>query len=259
MKKIFFLLGIILSLSINAQNWSLTGNAGTTPGTNFIGTTDIKDLVFKTNNSERIRLTSQGRLGIGHGSSTLSYDPYAQLVVEGDCLIALGESAKGFRVFDLPNDYNHFRVDSESQNVFIQEFPIGYTIIGSSGVPTCTDCNEYKLFVKKGIRTEKVKVDIAANNGWADYVFKKDYRLRPLAEVEKFIAENGHLPEVPSEKEAIENGIELKEMNILLLKKVEELTLYTLQQQKQIDEQQKREAEQNRRIEQLENKLNNTK
>ena len=117
----------------------------------------------------------------------------------------------------------------------------------------------YRLFVKEGILTEKIKVEIAANNGWADYVFTKDYKLRPLAEVEKFIAENGHLPEVPSEKEAIANGIELKEMNILLLKKVEELTLYTLQQQKQIDEQQKRETEQNRRIELLENRINNTK
>ena len=57
----------------------------------------------------------------------------------------------------------------------------------------------------------------------------------PLNELDQFIKTNGHLPEVPTTEEAIANGIELKEMNILLLKKVEELTLYTLQQQKQID------------------------
>ena len=68
-------------------------------------------------------------------------------------------------------------------------------------------------------------VEIAAENGWADYVFAKDYKLMPLKEVEKYININGHLPEVPSTEEAIKNGIELKEMNILLLKKVEELTL----------------------------------
>jgi len=96
--------------------------------------------------------------------------------------------------------------------------------------------NDYRLFVKDGIRTEKVKVDIAANNGWADYVFEPDYKLMPIEEVERFIKQNGHLPEVPTTAEAITNGIELKEMNILLLKKVEELTLYSIQQHKELEE-----------------------
>ena len=56
----------------------------------------------------------------------------------------------------------------------------------------------------------------------------------PLNELENFITKNKHLPEVPTTNEAIEKGIELKEMNILLLKKVEELTLYVIQQQKEI-------------------------
>lgn len=104
---------------------------------------------------------------------------------------------------------------------------------------TCADCDSYRLFVKDGIKTEKLKVEIAANNGWADYVFAKDYKLMPLKELQSYIDDKGHLPEVPTTEEAIKNGIELKEMNILLLKKVEELTLYTLQQQSQIDKQQK--------------------
>lgn len=99
----------------------------------------------------------------------------------------------------------------------------------------CSDCADYRFFVKDGIRTEKIKVDIAANNGWADYVFEADYKLMPLTEVEQFIKQNGHLPEVPTTAEAIENGIELKEMNILLLKKVEELTLYSIELQKRIE------------------------
>lgn len=113
----------------------------------------------------------------------------------------------------------------------------------------CSNCTDYKLFVKDGIKTEKIKVDIAANNGWADYVFKKDYNLMPLKDLQSYIDEKGHLPEVPTTEEAITNGIELKEMNILLLKKVEELTLYTLQQQKNIEEQ-------NKRIETLEKEVN---
>ncbi len=99
----------------------------------------------------------------------------------------------------------------------------------------CTNCTDYRLFVKDGIKTEKVKVEIAASNGWADYVFKEDYPLMPLNELDQFIKTNGHLPEVPTTEEAIANGIELKEMNILLLKKIEELTLYTIEQQKRIE------------------------
>ncbi|WP_379968891.1 hypothetical protein [Epilithonimonas sp. UC225_85] len=94
----------------------------------------------------------------------------------------------------------------------------------------------YKLYVKDGIKTEKVKVEIAAENGWADYVFAKDYKLMSLQEVEKYININGHLPEVPTTEEAIKNGIELKEMNILLLKKVEELTLHLIEQNKKINQ-----------------------
>ena len=137
---------------------------------------------------------------------------------------------------------------------FIQNSPSTMTNALSIGLPTekafimssgkigmgtealfCTDCNDYRLFVKDGIRTEKIKVDIAANNGWADYVFEPDYNLMPLTQVEQFIKQNGHLPEVPTTAEAIANGIELKEMNILLLKKVEELTLYSIELQKRIE------------------------
>lgn len=88
----------------------------------------------------------------------------------------------------------------------------------------------YRLSVNGKIRAHGVKV----YTGWADYVFKKDYVLRPLEDVEYFIEENGHLPNVPSEKEVEENGIELGEMNAKLLEKIEELTLYLIEQNKEI-------------------------
>jgi hypothetical protein len=72
-------------------------------------------------------------------------------------------------------------------------------------------------------------------NDWADYVFASDYKLLPLKQVEAYYKENRHLPEVPSEKDVIENGVNIAEMNKLLLKKVEELTLYLVQQQKDIE------------------------
>lgn len=77
-----------------------------------------------------------------------------------------------------------------------------------------------------------VKVSLPVNNVWPDYVFKKDYKLRPLAEVEQFIAANNHLPDVPSEAAVKENGIDVANMDAVLLRKVEELTLYMIQLQK---------------------------
>jgi hypothetical protein len=68
-----------------------------------------------------------------------------------------------------------------------------------------------------------------------DYVFAKDYNLRPLADVKKFLEANQHLPEMPSAKEIQSNGVDLVELNMTLLKKVEELTLYAIQQQAEIE------------------------
>lgn len=73
-------------------------------------------------------------------------------------------------------------------------------------------------------------------NVWPDFVFKKDYPLISLYDVENYIKENNHLPNIPSEEEVINGGINVSEMNVLLLQKIEELTLYAIKQQKLIDE-----------------------
>ncbi|NMR35633.1 hypothetical protein HIO71_15755 [Chryseobacterium aquaticum] len=230
MKKTLIMLTALSSLFLNAQ-WSLTGNSGTNPNNNFLGTTDNQDLVFRTNNQERLKMKNDGKIIFGDNNGVVNSN--SQFSFMGIIEFNTIDQTHGFTIYD--DFQSRFRVDSDFDNVFIQENNDGYTIIGSNVIPNCSDCNQYKLFVKDGIRTEKVKVDIAANNGWADYVFKKDYKLMPLKELDKFISTNGHLPEVPTTEEAIKNGIELKEMNILLLKKIEELTLYTIEQQKRIE------------------------
>jgi hypothetical protein len=107
----------------------------------------------------------------------------------------------------------------------------------------------YKLEVAGTIHAKAVVVDL---NGYADFVFEKGYQLPKLSQVEDFIKTNGHLPDVPSAKEAKENGINLVDMQVKLLQKVEELTLYALDQQKILEEQQKQ-------IEQLEKRLKGVK
>lgn len=79
------------------------------------------------------------------------------------------------------------------------------------------------------------KMKYTNENQWSDRVFEKNYLLMPLKEVEKFIAKNNHLPNVPSAAEVVEKGVAMDEMVSKLLEKVEELTLYTIKQQKEID------------------------
>ena len=95
-----------------------------------------------------------------------------------------------------------------------------------------SDPGDYKLAVNGTIRSKEVIVETA---NWADYVFEPDYKLKSLDEIEQFIKENGHLPDIPSATQVQKNGVGLAEMNILLLKKVEELTLYIIDQQKEIN------------------------
>lgn len=91
-----------------------------------------------------------------------------------------------------------------------------------------------KLTVNGTIYGREVKVDL--NVPGPDYVFSKDYALMTLDQVRSYIAANGHLPEVPSAQEMETNGIHLSEMNMLLLKKVEELTLHIIQLNERIQQ-----------------------
>ncbi|MNQ86086.1 hypothetical protein D3C85_1012700 [compost metagenome] len=106
-----------------------------------------------------------------------------------------------------------------------------FLIDGKVGIGTISPTN--KLDVNGTIHSKEVKVDMI---GWSDFVFKKDYNLPTLAQVEKYISEKGHLENIPSEEEVLKNGINLGEMNARLLQKIEELTLYTIQQSKEIQD-----------------------
>jgi len=104
---------------------------------------------------------------------------------------------------------------------------------GTVGIGT-TNTGSHKLAVEGSIGAREIKVEA---NGWSDFVFSNDYRLPTLTEVENHIKEKGHLKGIPSAEEVEENGFFLGEMDSKLLQKIEELTLYTIQQQKEIIEQ----------------------
>ncbi|MEO8255307.1 MAG: hypothetical protein ABI554_13080 [Flavobacterium sp.] len=102
--------------------------------------------------------------------------------------------------------------------------------IGTSNFTDGTDT--YRLSVKGKIRAEEIKV----YNTWADYVFNPAYKLASLKEVESYITKNGHLQNVPSAKDITDKGLELGEMTKIQQEKIEELTLYLIQQNKEIEE-----------------------
>ena len=120
---------------------------------------------------------------------------------------------------------------------------------GSLGIGTVTT-GSHKLAVEGSIGAREIKVEAS---GWSDFVFENNYKLRTLEEVEQHINENGHLPEIPSEAEVTENGINLGEMNAKLLQKIEELTLYLIEQNKQNQIQQAEIEVLKSKISQLEN------
>ena len=112
-------------------------------------------------------------------------------------------------------------------------------ILGNGNVGIGTLSPDEKLTVKGKIHTQEVRVDLTGSLV-PDYVFKNDYKLRTLEEVDNYVKEHSHLPEIPSAKEIEKNGLMLAEMNMNLLKKIEELTLYVIEQNKIIQEQNKR-------------------
>jgi hypothetical protein len=108
------------------------------------------------------------------------------------------------------------------------------TMFGSDGTTTPGD---YLLYVSTGILTEKIKVAYKNTSNWADYVFRKNYVLMPLPTLKAYIDSASHLPGIPSAEEVVKNGSDLGQMNAKLLEKVEELTLYMIHLNEEIEKQ----------------------
>lgn len=330
------------AISYNSD-WNSLGNAGTNPSENFIGTTDAKDLVFRTRNTEQMRINNSGRVGIGSSNPSYMLDivsngvdhirlsrPSAktELLIGNDFFnlqtqkrnwrMVIGPLNNGFEIsqsFDvgghnwmipyflikdggnvgigtpspqakldvngeaifrgrlLMNYDNRFIVgygnDINSRFEIVSSLEYKHTYIdfkknlyfraadqswicplvlqwdGNVGIgfnpgyaENATHTQGYKLAVNGGILCEEVKVITDVPN--SDYVFNSNYKLFNLNELEAFVKVNKHLPEVPSAEEFRKNGYKVGEMDDLLLRKVEELTLYIIELNKKIEEMEKK-------------------
>ncbi len=190
--------------------------------------------------SQYLTMGATGNIGIGSASSTATKlhisgtqgSSLEGIVVEGD--------NPTLRIKDNSGVPSEFIVFGNGQELRIApsgaSFPSQYLTIGATGnIGIGTTNADAKLAVKGDIHTQEVRVDL--NGAVApDFVFEPTYNLRSLAETERYIKEHKHLPEIPSAVEMEQNGMELKAMNLKLLQKVEELTLYAIEQQKLIQE-----------------------
>nr|WP_298927849.1 tail fiber protein [uncultured Allomuricauda sp.] len=163
----------------------------------------------------RLRQISSSKF---HLTANMPYSHYGARVrlerVEGGASLTLGNpntiDASGSLVLSEPQ-YNSITINS----------------FGTGNVGIGTAIPDSKLTVKGNIHAEEVKVDISVPG--PDYVFKEGYDLKSLEEVQNYIQEHGHLPNIPSAKEMEINGIQLGRMNMKLLEKIEELTLYLIE------------------------------
>lgn len=223
-------------------------------------------LLFNVDNTngrtERMRISANGNVGIANAN------PYKLLTVNGDVALAnyntsgKGNQGDGFSGLEIlgnnqaptrrgisldpdPGGSFNFYVNS-NQRPSAFNFMDGAAgtllmtinaVDGNVGIGTGNTAG-YKLAVNGFVRAKKVVVE----TGWSDFVFYDDYRLMPLLEVEQHIKEQGHLPEIPAASEIETNGADVGRLLQLQMQKIEELTLYII--------------EQNKRIEALEKKIN---
>ncbi len=150
------------------------------------------------------------------GDKVLSIDPGSKHTILHDALSIGNEVVKDDAVLSV---FGATYISEENQQ------PKGFNL-GSYA-------DDYLLWVETGIVSDDLAIINAEN--WSDYVFEEDYELRDLDTLEKFIQENGHLPNIPSEKEILQEGYSIHDMNTRFLEKIEELTLYSIEQNKKIN------------------------
>ncbi|WP_395076196.1 hypothetical protein [Flavobacterium sp.] len=260
MKKISILIALTVSLLTSAQNVFPTASGtnvgiGTTSPSSRLelnsGTAGISGLKFTNFNQSHLFSPNEYLDGMSvPNNKTLTLDSTGNLIGANTGSIFymsgylnnsrfIGLSGYDFTITDggIPSGTRSdppvnsiFKVKSNGK-VGIGTFNTFPTTAGSISL------SNYKLFVQGGILTEEVRISLQST--WADYVFNKDYKLTPLNKVEDFIQKNGHLQNVPSAKEVKENGIELGEMAKIQQEKIEELTLYIIEQNKTNEKQTK--------------------
>ncbi len=226
MKRIFFIAILIFTVLFSFSQTlyvpygtsgigiSGTGNVG-------VGTDNPISLLDVSNKSGDATLSISSALGTT-GNSTLQFGTSSAWKIQAYSY-SNGDKYDFGILYDRDDVCGDFYVKNyDNTNLIIKAN-------GNIGIGTVHPL--YKLDVLGTIRAQEIKVDLEG----ADFVFEEGYNLMPLSELESFVKSEKHLPEVAPAKEMETEGLNLSEMNAKLLQKIEELTLYTIEQQKIID------------------------
>lgn len=196
----------------------------------------------------RMAIRRNGNVGIG------TIEPTRRLDVNGAFRVR-GGGKNGDPMIDLDHtgsgNTRWSRINSEGMLALAANDQLGagnsnpHVLIDQNGAVQITGGNRLKplpssakhaLYVQKGISSEDYV--IGPKNTWADHVFAGDHEVMPLKKLKSFIEKERHLPNMPTQSEVAEEGYNLHKINVKLLEKVEELTLYILEQQEQMEMQQ---------------------
>lgn len=218
---------LMVSGNSNFSNSISIGNPTYNSSIYGIGTNKGIQILTGTNNAyfELAGSGSTNFMAIAHCNGCFS-----NVSSNGDAVLQ-GLSTSNLLIANEKNGNIKFATGMQNTNVKVQ---MVIDNVGNIGIGTGSSAlnPSEKLAVNGLIHTKEVKVDLL---NWPDYVFEEGYNLPTLEEVESQIQTNGHLANIPSAKEVEENGVLLGDMNKKLLEKVEELTLYIIQMNKEIE------------------------
>jgi hypothetical protein len=237
--KIILFLAVIILINVpiatvyaTAGQWSANGSSiYYNDGKLGLGTSNPNDPLVIQNTSDNSAFSGQGKMLVGDNAG--SWWMNGNTKTDGS-----GENNLVTNGYNSPSGW--FKRDASKEAWIMQTrntSGVGtFRIYHQDAGGTTAMSNIANLFEINGDGTVFVKALIVQQSGWPDYVFSKDYNLKPLLEVDKYIQENKHLPDVPSEDEVKKNGLSIGDMQSKQMKKIEELTLYIIDLQKQIDQ-----------------------
>ncbi len=175
--------------------------------------------------TELMRIQGNGNVGIGLSNPNASLAVDRGIGTDGTAAFYGTQWVSHFNYSTAENTY--IRGGKNAAKVFINDLPgLGSVQIGPSTTPV-----GYKMSVDGKVICTELEVLVTP---WPDYVFKPNYRLKPLNEVEKFISENGHLPNIPKAEEIENKALAVGNMSKLQMEKIEELTLYLIEINKRL-------------------------
>ncbi|MEW7279538.1 hypothetical protein ABW636_13170 [Aquimarina sp. 2201CG1-2-11] len=235
-------------------------------------------------NQEHLRITKEGKIGLGTNTPQSKLHIFEN-IIGGDVAITVQNRAtwdpnatsslifshnvnnfNGGKISSI-REGNYLTGDTSTANSSLAFFTtlngtnqehLRITKEGKVGIGT-SEPGDFKLAVEGIIGAREIGVTLDENWKWPDYVFKSDYNLPSLKTIKTYIDKNGHLPEIPSEIDVKENGLKLAELNTAMLKKIEELTLYLIQQNETIEQQNKDIKELRKELTNIKNNLKDSK